>query len=209
MNTPATMQTLPNPSLDVALCAISSDQLERFLAVWTASADQDRSGAVLAGLSLSYDGAILTIAATDGKILVEETLATDNLHREVWSVIIANDAMKTLKAWVKSIPLSHRVTIARGPKSIRLVCSGAAIELRTVEGNFPQYKMALSLEGKANPVEYVGLNVEYMARLHKLWKGQGNAMRCDMRRGIICKPMRLSNFCLSQVALVMPISLPT
>jgi hypothetical protein len=206
--------------------------LDRIVAVHTAGADRDRTCSTLPGVLIapyrSPDNAHgITIAATDGKILVEESYVLAGVSSSALAsqVILSESSVSILANWLKSIrkalPASktrdYEIAVSFDEKSVTVSLAhspiGAAI-LGLVDGTYPSYGNCFANpcetgpQGLINRPYRVGINAEYMGRLEKLWGTKSSkSIIMDFRhRGIVCYP--LSSATGNQRALIMPISLP-
>jgi hypothetical protein len=206
--------------------------LDRIVAVHTAAAYHDGTSSPLSGALLapyqSPDKAHgITIAATDGKILVEESYVLAGVSSSALSspVILSGEGVAILAGWLKSIrkAMPHAKNrdleaqfVVDGKSiavSIRHSPIGAAI-LGLVEGTYPSYGNCFANpcetgpQGLINRPYRIGIDAVYMGRLEKLWGTKSSrAVIMDFRhRGIVCYP--LSNATGNQRAVIMPISLP-
>jgi hypothetical protein len=171
----------------------------------------------------------ITIAATDGKILIDESYVLAGVSSSALAspIIISATGVGTLADWIKSIrkTMPHaknrdfEAQFVADEKSIAVSIMhapvGAAI-LGLVEGTFPAYAGALELKcqadqnGNINSKARVGINAEYMGRLEKLWgvKGKTCGIVMDFRsRGVLVSPVNTNYFGVRR-GLIMPISLP-
>jgi hypothetical protein len=159
--------------------------------------------------------------ATDGKILVEERWTIDAGSLADNEANLGPDAVATLAGWCKLVrkSLSKRQTditvemlVERGQVTVGWPGGTMGnVVLRQTEGTFPRYEAALSVSPAECGPARLGWDMTYMANIAKLWARKGShGVACDFRRGMIMKPMgTLPVGCVGQVALVMPIALPT
>jgi hypothetical protein len=208
--------------------------LDRIVAVHIAAADRERTSPVLMGVSiapyLSPDNAHgITIAATDGKVLVEESYVLAGVSSSALAspLIISEMGSGILADWLKSIrkamphaknrDLETMVSVDEKSVTVSILHSpvGATI-LGIVDGTFPPYAGALDLKCQADESgnllrqARVGINADYMGRLEKLWGVKGKAITgimMDFRsRGILVSPVN-TNYSGVRRGLIMPIIL--
>jgi hypothetical protein len=206
--------------------------LDRIVAVHTAAADHERTSPTLCGVLIApYQSPDkvhgIAIAATDGKILFEESYILAGVSSSVLSspVIVSEAGVSILAGWLKSIrkAMPHaknrdlEAQFVADEKSIAVSIMhspvGAAI-LGLVDGTYPNYGNCFANpcetgpQGLINRPYRIGVNAGYIGRLEKLWGNKSsNAIIMDFRyHGIVCYP--LSNATGNQRALIMPISLP-
>jgi hypothetical protein len=209
--------------------------LDRIVAVHTAAADRDRTTPVLMGVSIApyqspdntHD---ITIAATDGKFLIEESYVLAGVSSSALAspIIISETGVGILSDWLKSIrkampnaknhDFEAMVSVDKKSITVSILHSpvGAAI-LGIVDGTFPAYAGALDIRGQADesgnmlrPAR-IGINADYMGRLEKLWcvKGITCGIVMDFRsRGVLVSPVN-TNYSGVRRGLIMPIILPT
>jgi hypothetical protein len=209
------------PTLSIPLSAI-----ERLPAIHAAAADTCRSSPILSCVCLrpctiGTGEPCLAIAATDGKILVEERWILDAGSLADNEAKLGPDAVATLAGWCKLVrkSLSKRQTdvtvemlVEHG--QVTVGWPGGTIGdvvLRQTEGTFPRFENALIISPAEHGPAHLGWDMTYMANISKLWSCKGSqGVACYFRRGVIMKPLGiLPAGCVSQVALVMPITLPT
>ena len=221
--------------------SISLSAVERIAAVHAAAADHGKSSPTLsgvcikAGVPVGTDGQpCMSIVATDGKVLVEETWTLDagrfgtapkefpTEEERSEEAIISSASVDMLASWTKQIrkSLGKRpyatltMLIEHGQVTIGLANSAIVeVKLACVEGRYCRYERALDSQSlaQAGPAR-IGFNCEYMARLAKLWHRKGMTgpnVVCEFSRGMILRPLAGPPVgCQRQRALVMPITLP-
>ena len=187
--------------------------LPRIVAVHTAAADKERCSPVLMGVLVTLSGNVATLAATDGKLLIEET-ANCQTGEDSLSVILSADGAAQLAAWCKMLDKAGKapaVAVEQKEKRVFFSCEGfGQVEIRCVEGTYPAYASALNQPRTGEGIKVAGINLDYMAAVAKCWRRKGSAaVRMDCAgRGMILSPLQLMSGMLSQRALIMPISLP-
>ncbi len=208
--------TLPSTPA-VESVTTSLDTLQRIIAVHRAGCDPDRSTAVLSGINVFYtvDGK-LTIAATDGKLLVEETFdLSANSH--AFNIILPPDAIKAISGWIKSAPKltghrkvqGHAVSISVEGRIVTITGWGSSMTCKTLEGTYPAYQNAFTFKESApgevpRQCESYALNLAFMARLAACW--DDCTIKVQHGRGLFISPLNPGNA--QRRALIMTISLP-
>ncbi len=190
--------------------------LARMVAVHRAAHDGDRCSAVLPSLSVVSNGKLLTICATDGKLLIEESFELTNHSEDAFAILLSPDTMKALAAWLKSAPKLNKakvggwvVTITVEGRNVTLTGWGSSMTCKTVEGTFPNYAQAFTFNESApgqvpRQCEKYGINLEYLAQLSQCWGIRGVVVHHG--RGLIFSPLNPGTH--KQRALIMPISIP-
>lgn len=202
--------------------------VERICAVHKCAADHEvRMGSVLAGVALkpfaSAIGAGITIVATDGKVLAEESYPID--LGTVTDAILSEASVTMLRDWCRAVRKSlskkqHDATVEMltENRQITVGLPGSPIgdiRLATVEGTFPNYVGALtkpekSGDGLQTYSQRIGVSSDYLGRFYALWGSKAShAIVMTFARGIIVEPLNLHAGAICQRGLVMPISLPT
>jgi hypothetical protein len=197
--------------------------LARIRAVGLAAADRDQSSAALSSVLLVIDNGRATLAATDGKILVEESLTVDTLSTpEPVRLLVRGWKLKELQAFLKpalpkgkagksqEVRLDVETELQAGPRAVKAtltLASGAALPLTLTDASFPGYSAAFDQSPSTTTSSVQGLNLEYMARLQDAWKC---VVRITIGRGWVITPALRSGFEgeYRRRALVMPCILP-
>jgi hypothetical protein len=205
------------PTIPLPLSAV-----ERIHAIWLAASDRDLSSPSLSGVLIKGSADCIAIAATDGKILVEEAWTLDAGTLEAEWILSAASALM-LRDWCKAVRKSLG---KRADATVQMICEQRQItvgmpgspigdiKLACVDATFPQYAKALD-----NPTlpehgpARIGMNLQYLSALETLWKVKGQmgpCVTCEFHRGMIFRPLSGPPVgCQRQIALVMPITLPT
>jgi hypothetical protein len=197
--------------------------IERLLAVHHAAHDRDDRSPQTTGVLLSVVCGVVTVAATDGMILVEEQLKLDAATTEEWTGTISPGGVSALSAWSKLVlklgkkGVSPNITLdAQNKKStVQIALEGSAVVgpllVALIEGTFPQYQNALNGPAAIQraPRERIAVSSTYLARLEKLWASKGTAgFIMTFCRGVHIEPLNAWAIRWSRRCLIMPISLP-
>jgi hypothetical protein len=175
------------------------------------AADPDRSSSAIHGIRLAigvHGERVVTVAATDGKILMEreDTIPTDD-----WSLSVVEDLIipshLPLKTWLKAATTkgAHGLHFHVQPESRKgkacISCqwtfpdgsAGAKFDtLNTLDNGvkFPSYRMAFdshSMTHQAVPSP-IGINARRLARLTEAWPT--GTLSMTYGRGLVFKPVQ-------------------
>jgi hypothetical protein len=178
------------------------------------AADADRSSAILAGVMLTCTAGVLVIAATDGKLLIEECYELP--ASEDFNVILSEDGVKRLgqflKATVSKRSDAECVLSIDTPRAAAVNHpNGTTMILPLCEGTYPAYAGCMSHARNDTAPSRFALSSHYLALLEKAWATKGNsAIVMEWRgRGVICSPLSIRDGAISRRALVMPIPFRT
>jgi len=184
--------------------------LHRIVAVHSSAADKNRASPVMSGVVVSVKDGNISIAATNGHLLIEESYPIDEPDRE--EVLLARDGVKMLKAWLKSVNVWAQklpeITWDQTARVIRMTYEPVGqVSIATVEGTFPAYRKALEVDDNRTMKPRIGLDSEYLAAISDCWGEKGNiGLVMDFRsKGILVSPMcQLEGI---KRGLIMPITL--
>ena len=206
--------------------------LERFHPVWLAAHDEDRSSACLTGLAINPDAInpdgspSIAIASTDGKVLVEEVwvapIGNGSAPLET-GLILSGDSILLLRDWCKSV----RKTLGKGRSDAEIImlienrqvtaslknCAIGDLKMATIDATYPKYKPVLERPVEISSPGRFGINGVYIGAVAKAWSASNKKGEMIIEwtgKGYVLRPLaRIPHGCVSQRALVMPITLPS
>lgn len=177
------------------------------------AADRDYSYPVLAGALLKSEGGKFLIAATDGKLLIEESYDMPTLGD--FSVVLSADGVAKLAGFLK-LTVNKKCDVEfsfaiNGHKAITIShASGAAVVLPLVEGTYPNFSG--TFDKPATPQEHVPLrfcaNGDYATVLRKVMGTKQSAALVYEWHHNHLQVTPLNPTYGQQRAILMPISLP-
>ena len=178
------------------------------------AADADRSTAILAGVLLKCTAGVLVIAATDGKLLIEECY--DLPASEDFSVILSDDGVKRLGQFLKATA-NKRVdadcTLSIDTPTAATIAhpNGTAMILPLCEGTYPNFSACWSGNVDAGGPSMFCTSGDYVATLAKAWGNKSSTALVYewATRYLRAKPLNPNPMAKYQRAILMPISMPS
>jgi hypothetical protein len=178
------------------------------------AADADRSSAVLAGVMLTCTAGVLVIAATDGKLLIEECYELP--ASEDFNVILSEDGVRRLGQFLKAtankrIDTECMLSIDTPIAATIGHPNGTTMILPLCEGTYPNFSMCWSGNVDAGGPSSFCTNGHYVATITKTWcdKRSGGLVYEWATRYLRVKPLNPNPSAKYQRAILMPIAMPT
>lgn len=196
---------------------LSLSIVERIVKVHECAADRADRQPVLGGVFLQFSSPELVIAATDGRLLIEEAWPVSLAPGT--SMIVAAASVGLLDGFCKSVRKQNGkkghdpvVTLSIETDSptrrtISACALGSVVTLSLVEEKYPSYIGALTRDSYATTT--ICLNSDYLSRLNKLWATKQNkGLMMAFKRGVHVSPLTLADGAIRQRGLLMPILVP-